>query len=294
MNSALNIIKIILLAFIAVALTIVLIVLLNGKIKIKGIDLYEKTELVYENNFTEEISNLNIITTNNDVKIEEKEVEAIEVRIYDRKDAKPPAEVKDNTLYIENKDEVRIGFSFGILGNSRIEITVPKGTTYNLKVAGTSSDVDSLIDLKNVNIETKSGDINLKNSIDTIINTTSGDVTVGNTDKLEITTTSGDIKTGSVSKSIYAKATSGDFLLGNINGKLTLNTTSGDIKINSVNITKDSSIKVISGDVVISKTNDIYIDAHAISGDVKVNTNNRKSDYELKINTTSGDIIVNN
>lgn len=294
MNSALNIIKIILLAFIAVALTIVLIVLLNGKIKIKGIDLYEKTELVYENNFTEEISNLNIITTNNDVKIEEKEVEAIEVRIYDRKDAKPTAEVKDNTLYIENKDEVRIGFSFGILGNSRIEITVPKGTTYNLKVAGTSSDVDSLIDLKNVNIETKSGDINLKNSIDTIINTTSGDVTVGNTDKLEITTTSGDIKTGSVSKSIYAKATSGDFLLGNINGKLTLNTTSGDIKINSVNITKDSSIKVISGDVVISKTNDIYIDAHAISGDVKVNTNNRKSDYELKINTTSGDIIVNN
>lgn len=277
MNSALNIIKIVLLAFIAVVLTILLIVLLNGKIKIKGIDLYEKTELVYENNFTESISNLNIITTNNDVKIEEKEVEAIEVRIYDRKDAKPTAEVKDNTLYIDNKDEVRIGFSFGILGNSRIEITVPKGTTYNLKVDGTSSDIDSLINLKEVNIDTKSGDINLKDSINTIINTTSGDV-----------------KTGNVKESIYAKATSGDFLLGNINGKLTLNTTSGDIKINSVNITKDSSIKVISGDVVISKTNDIYIDAHAISGDVKVNTNNRKSDYELKINTTSGDIIVNN
>ena len=68
MNSALNIIKIILLSFIAVALTIVLIVLLNGKIKINGIDLYEKTELVYENTFTEPVENLNIITTNNDVK----------------------------------------------------------------------------------------------------------------------------------------------------------------------------------------------------------------------------------
>ena len=136
--------------------------------------------------------------------------------------------------------------------------------------------------------------INLKNSIDTTINTTSGDITVGNTDKLEITTTSGDIKTGSVKESIYAKATSGDFLLGDINGKLTLNTTSGDIKINKVNLTNDSTVKVTSGDVVIGETNDIYIDAHAVSGDVKVNTNNRKSDYELKINTTSGDIIVNN
>ena len=294
MNSALNIVKIVLLAIIAVALIGLLIVLLNGKIKIKGIDLYEKTELVYENTFTESISNLDIITTNNDIKIEEKEIENIEVKIYDRKDAKPIAEVKDNTLYIENKDEVRIGFSFGINGNSRIEITVPKGTTYNLKIDGTSSDVDSLINLKNVNIETKSGDVNLKNSIDTTINTTSGDITVGNTDKLETTTTSGDIKTGSVKESIYAKATSGDFLLGDINGKLTLNTTSGDIKINRVNLTNDSTVKVTSGDVVIGETNDIYIDAHAVSGDVKVNTNNRKSDYELKINTTSGDIIVNN
>ena len=294
MSSALNIIKIILLSIIAVALVGLLIVVLNGKIKINGIDLYEKTELVYENTFSEPVENLNIVTTNNDVKIEEKETEGIEVKIYDRKDAKPTAEVKDNTLYIDNKDEVRIGFSFGINGNSRIEIIVPKGTTYNLKVEGTSSDVDSLIDLKEVNIDTKSGDINLKDSINTIINTTSGDILVGDTNKLEITTTSGDIKTGNVKESIYAKATSGDFLLGDINGKLTLNTTSGDIKINSVNLTKDSSIKVISGDVVISKTNDIYIDAHAISGDIKVNTNNRKSDYELKINTTSGDIIVNN
>ena len=294
MSSALNIVKIVLLSIIALALVVLLIVLLNGKIKINGIDLYEKTELVYENVFTEEISNLDIITTNNDVKIEEKDIENIEVKIYDRKDAKPTASVKDNTLYIENKDEVRIGFSFGINGNSRIEITVPKGTTYNLKIEGTSSDVDSLINLENVNIETKSGDINIKDSINTTINTTSGDVIVGNTDKLEITTTSGDIKTGSVKKSIYAKATSGDFLLGDINGKLTLNTTSGDIKINKVNLTNNSTIKVTSGDVVIGETNDIYVDAHVVSGDVKVNTNNRKSDYELKINTTSGDIIVNN
>ncbi len=276
MNSALNIIKIILLAFIAVALTIVLIVLLNGKIKIKGIDLYEKTELVYENNFTEEISNLNIITTNNDVKIEEKEVEAIEVRIYDRKDAKPEAYVENNTLYINNKDEVRIGFSFGINGSSRIVITVPKNTTYNLDVEGTSSDIDSLINLKDVNINVVSGDINLKDSLDTVIKTTSGDVELGTTNKLSINTKSGDVDINSV------------------NSKLTIEVISGDININKVNLTKDSTIKTISGDVTIGTTNRIYVDAHTVSGDIKVNTNDRKSDYELKINTTSGDIKVNN
>ena len=276
MNSALNIIKIILLAFIAVALTIVLIVLLNGKIKIKGIDLYEKTELVYENTFTESISNLNIITTNNDVKIEEKEVEAIEVRIYDRKDAKPEAYVENNTLYINNKDEVRIGFSFGINGSSRIVITVPKNTTYNLDVEGTSSDIDSLINLKDVNINVVSGDINLKDSLDTVIKTTSGDVELGTTNKLSINTKSGDVDINSV------------------NSKLTIEVISGDININKVNLTKDSTIKTISGDVTIGTTNRIYVDAHTVSGDIKVNTNDRKSDYELKINTTSGDIKVNN
>ena len=277
MNSALNIIKIVLLSIIAIALVFILVVLLNGKLNIKGFTLYEKTELIYEKDFTEEVTNLKVLTTNNDVRIEESELDHINVKVYDRKDAKPEAYIENDTLVIKNKDDIRIGFSFGIMGSSKIVITVPKDSTYDLDVEGTSSDIDSLINLKGVNIDTKSGDINIKDSINTIINTTSGDV-----------------KTGNVKESIYAKATSGDFLLGNINGKLTLNTTSGDIKINSVNITKDSSIKVISGDVVISKTNDIYIDAHAISGDVKVNTNNRKSDYELKINTTSGDIIVNN
>lgn len=294
MNSALNIIKIILLSFIAIALTIVLIVLLNGKIKIKGIDLYEKTELVYENTFTESISNLNIVTTNNDVKILEKEIENIEVKIYDRKDAKPTAEVKDNTLYIENKDEVRIGFSFGILGNSKIEIAVPKGTTYNLIVEGTSSDIESQVELQDVSINTKSGDISLKNNISTVIQTTSGDVLIDSSKTLDITTTSGDTKITSVSKSLKVKATSGDMLIGDVDGKLNLETTSGDIKINKLSLTSNSSIGVTSGDIIISKTNDIYIDAHAVSGDTKVNTNNRKADVELKIKTISGDIIVNN
>ena len=276
MNSALNIVKIILLSIIAIALVFILVVLLNGKMNIKGFTLYEKTELVYEKDFTEEVTNLKVLTTNNDVRIEESELNHINVKVYDRKDAKPEAYVENDTLIIKNKDDIRIGFSFGIMGSSKIVITVPKNSAYNLDIEGTSSDIDSLIDLKNVNINVISGDVNLKDTLDTVIKTTSGDVELGSTNKLSLNTKSGDVSISSV------------------NSKITLETTSGDVNINNVLLDSDSSIKVISGDVTIGKTNNIYIDAHAISGDIKVNTNNRRSDYELKINTTSGDIIVNN
>ena len=276
MNSALNIVKIILLSIIAVALVLILIFLLNGKMNIKGFTLYEKTELVYEEDFKEEINNLKIITTNNDVRIEEKEQDSINVKVYDRKDAKPEAYVENNTLIIKNKDDIRIGFSFGIMGSSKIVITVPKNSTYNLDIEGTSSDVDSLINLKNVNINVVSGDVNLKDSLDTTIKTTSGDVELGSANKLSINTKSGDIDVTSV------------------NSKLTIEAISGDVTINNVLLDSDSSIKVTSGDVTIGKTNDLYIDTSVISGDVKVNVNNRHAKNELKIKTTSGDITVKN
>ena len=276
MNSALNIVKIILLSVIAIALVLILIFLLNGKMNIKGFTLYEKTELVYEETFKEEVTNLKVITTSNDVKIEEAEQEGIKVEIYDRKDAKPEAHIEDNTLVIENKSDVRIGFSFGINGNSRIVITVPKGNTYDLDIEGTSSDVYSLIDLKDVNIKVTSGDIKLNDSHNTTIKTTSGDVELGSTNKLSINVKSGDID------------------VDNVNSKLTIETTSGDINIRKLELDSDSSIRVTSGDVTIGKTNDIYIDTSVMSGDVKVNTNNRHANQELKIKTTSGDITVNN
>ena len=276
MNSALNIIKIILLSIIAIALVLILIFLLNGKMNIKGFTLYEKTELVYEKDFTEEVNNLKIITTNNDVRIEESDQDSINVKVYDRKDAKPEAYVENDTLTIKNKDEVRIGFSFGIMGSSKIVITVPKDTTYNLDIEGTSSDVDSLINLKDVKINVVSGDIKLKDSLDTTIKTTSGDVELGSANTLSINTKSGDMDITSV------------------NSKLTIEAISGDVNINTLNLDKDSSIKVTSGDVTIGKTNDIYIDTSVVSGDVKVNTNNRHAKHELKIKTTSGDITVRN
>lgn len=276
MNNALNIVRVVLLSIIAIALIFILIVLLNGKVNIKGFTLYEKTELVYEENYNEEVNNLNIYTTGNDVIIEEKEQEAINVKVYDRKDTQPEVYVKDNTLVIKNKKDISIGISFGILGSSKIVITVPKNNTYNLKVEGTSSDTKSSINLKNVDIKVISGDVNLKDTLDTTIKNVSGDVELGSTNELSISTKSGDINVASV------------------NSKLTIETISGDVNIANLLLDSDSSIKVTSGDVTIGKTNDIYINTSIVSGNVKVNRNNRHAKNELSIKTTSGDIKVNN
>ena len=276
MNNALNIVRVVLLSIIAIALIFILIVLLNGKVNIKGFTLYEKTELVYEENYNEEVNNLSIYTTGNDVIIEEKEQETINVKVYDRKDTQPEVYVKDNTLVIKNKKDISIGISFGILGSSKIVITVPKNNTYNLKVEGTSSDTKSSINLKNVDIKVISGDVNLKDTLDTTIKNVSGDVELGSTNELSISTKSGDINVASV------------------NSKLTIETISGDVNIANLLLDSDSSIKVTSGDVTIGKTNDIYINTSIVSGNVKVNRNNRHAKNELSIKTTSGDIKVNN
>ena len=129
--------------------------------------------------------------------------------------------------------------------------------------------------MNNVNINVTSGDINLKNALDTKIKSTSGDIELGEVSNLNIHTTSGDVN------------------IKKVNTKVNIELTSGDITINEVNLSKDSSIKAVSGDVTIDKTNDIYVESHTTSGDEDVSNSNRKATTELKIKTTSGDIEVN-
>ncbi len=93
---------------------------------------------------------------------------------------------------------------------------------------------------------------------------------------------------------ITAKATSGGININEINGFCDLNCKSGSIKIEKCNLNENSSIHATSGGVKIKETNDIYIDAKVSSGDIKVENNNRLSEIELKIETTSGGIRVNN
>ena len=57
-----------------------------------------------------------------------------------------------------------------------------------------------------------------------------------------------------------------------------------------LNITKDSSIDTNVGEVTISKTNDIFIDAETDVGKAKIEENNNKSQITLLIGNHFGDI----
>ena len=91
----------------------------------------------------------------------------------------------------------------------------------------------------------------------------------------------------------HRNSTKQDVKIKKVNTKVNIELTSGDITINEVNLTKNSRIKAVSGDVIIDKTNDIYIESHTTSGDDDVFNSNRKASVELQIKTTSGDIEVN-
>ena len=126
-----------------------------------------------------------------------------------------------------------------------------------------------------------------------MLNATSGNITVGNIENAKISVSSGNIKVEKT-ENITAKAKSGGISIKNIDGFCDLDCKSGYIKIEKCDLNENSSISTKSGGVKIKETNDIYIDAKTNSGDIKVENNNRLSEIELKIETTSGGIEVNN
>lgn len=120
----------------------------------------------------------------------------------------------------------------------------------------------------------------------------SGNIKLGDIKNVQINTTSGVIVAQNVER-ISARATSGNIKINSISQFCELSTKSGAIRIEACNLTENSSIQATSGGVHIQRLNDVYVDAKAISGSVKIENNDRKSDIELKINTTSGSIKVN-
>ena len=235
------------------------------------IELY-KTNKVYDNDIEEEFNAINVESDSLDVKIVKSNNEKTNVKIFDRNDKGISVDVENSTLKIAD-DNIN-SFCFMCFGKREAIISLPE-KVFDLVVESTSGDISSDIELGNVTIVATSGDIDLTNAKDVTIVLTSGDVEVNEVNNISITSTSGDIE------------------IEKINNSLDIKTTSGDIGINKLTITKDSKINVMSGDIFINNVSEaVYVNAKAKSGDVKIKDNNRRAEYELKIETTSGDIFV--
>ena len=141
-------------------------------------------------------------------------------------------------------------------------------------------------------MQTTSGDINVINANNAILKSTSGDIKIDECSIGYISTTSGKIDIGQINEA-NLESTSGDIKVENIKEKCNIKTTSGKIKVNDSTINQNSGITSVSGDITIVNKDDIYYDTETVSGDLKIEkNNNRKSDIELKLKTTSGNINI--
>lgn len=263
-------IKVTLLILLAAMLLGIMTIIIFNK-KIFSFD-FKREELLLSKDYTiEEINKIEIDVESADIIVYESETENLKVKIYGNDEKDFSVDNKHNELFIKSKKSVCIGICFG---NEKIEVYVPTGYDKDIKITGESSDVvfnTSIIG--NVDIETKSGDVSLRDVNNATLDLISGDIKINKASDVKLKTISGDITIEEVN---------------NIDAE----TVSGDIKVSSINISKNGYIKSTSGNITIKNSNDVYFEANTVSGDIDINENNRLAEFVIKLKTTSGDISV--
>lgn len=273
-TNKLLIIKIVLLAIIAVLLFTIMFILLKKENALSS-DFTSTNKIVYENTFSSsEINNIKINGLSTDIRIEAIESDQIEVSVQAQKENTVTVSNDNNTLEItKNKTrDICIGFCFS---EDLIVVGVPKNYSQTLELKTSSGDIKvGYLPNLTAKIITTSGDAEILSATNIDIKTTSGDITVKYASNLKCSSTSGELELGTITESINLK------------------TTSGDIELDNLTLKRNGIIKTVSGEVEINSLKDIYVETETISGREYIEQNNRYAKNELKIKTTSGDITV--
>lgn len=203
------------------------------------------------------VENLKILSNAGDIEIKESTDKKIHITVYGENPDELKVTLNNNELNIDFSEYTKKFIAFNFYTNDII-VYIPKEYS------------------KQININSKYGDckiLDLENAT------------------ISINQDCGDIELGKV-KNITIDSKYGDIDINTILNKCNLESDCGDININKAEIKEDSSIESNLGDIKISETNDIYVDAKTDLGDTKVNTNNRHSEITLKIQNDCGDIKV--
>lgn len=308
MEKTIKLLQICLLMFL---LTILFGILMWGMNKEKFTFNTETKQVKNQTISLENIDQINFSTKINDVKIIPSNINELRVVQYSSKKTKEKNlftyKKQNNTLTIEdNYNEFCIGFCFNI--NARYEIYLPYTYTKDLNISGISNDIvieQGDIKLNNLSLKTTSGDIKINSNAKAhsiTLDTKSGEIKSSHlkANNIKIQSISGDLNLETlISKDIYMHTISGEIEVNNLTGKLDIKTTSGDIEIDHFTIKDNSKISSTSGDIEIKLNPDSHCNVieNSVSGDKKLPNNSSlvgQGTYKLEINTTSGDIEVNN
>lgn len=209
-----------------------------------------------------------------DIKIQKSKDQEIHIIVYGNKNEQATSQLQDKKLTVtkQSKDQFCFGFCFE---KDEIIIYIPVRATTEITLQTSSGDV-RMDAFENAELEVK---------------TNSGDIDIEAVSSMKASTKSGEVEIKSV-KNARIETNSGDIELVNLLEFAELHTSSGDIEIQNFVIERNSSIQTQSGDVSITHLTEAYVDVKTRSGDVSIKENNRFSDLELRIETTSGDVTV--
>lgn len=329
-NKGVKILLIVILSIVSIALINFMIFMIINKdkdLKISLIAFGDNTELIFEKEYEpEQLDRINVDVSSSDVKIEKIDSDKIKVIAYGNKNDEIKEKIEENELFISKENTRTFIFAMFYWSREEIIIQIPNNSDEEFKIHTSSGDISAQdLDINNVQFSTSSGEIEcgnihngdlksssgnilVKNGNEVSLNASSGNIIAGDFNVLAADVSSGNIKVGKIgegtlksssgkiivesAKNLQSKASSGDIAVNNIENSCELSTTSGNIVVERLSIIQNSSISAKSGNVIINEKNDIYVETQTGSGNADVQSSNRKSDVELKITTTSGNIKV--
>lgn len=238
-----------------------------------------------------DINSVNFDLSSADLEVRYHKNEDVLLEIFDTDKSKVDVSLLDNILNVtfNKRDSFCFGFCFGA---RKVILYLPDSFTGKLDVISSSGDIDIVSLNSDMNIVTTSGDVKVLGANKLDVETISGEIVINNVSDLIVKSTSGDIELDNINR-LSGSTTSGELNAFRIRNHIDFDSVSGDIDIDSLILTEISKIHTVSGDVEINGINKIYVNTNTMSGDVEVNSNDRTSEIELKIKTTSGDIEVN-
>lgn len=290
------ILKIGCLSMLSIVLIAMMIFLISGGWSIKKIGKHITNSGDYKLVFNEtydlnDIDLLNFQLKSADIEVKYGEDDEVLLEIYENDKSKVDVSLNNKILSVDfsKSRTFCIGFCYNY---SKVILYLPKDYSKKIDIVSASGDV-SINNYKNadINVTTASGDVKVLGANNLDIDTASGEVEARNIINFNLKTISGDVESENVDN-LNGSTTSGDIDIFRLNTSIDFNSVSGDIDIEDVSINANSKITTVSGSVDIEGINLVYVNTSTTSGDVDVLRSDRKSDVELYIKTTSGDIEV--
>lgn len=282
---------IITLVIIGIGLTILMINLLNGNFRF-SFPYKTSSELVLQETYGMNFETITIDSKASDISIKNSDKEDIEVLIYGTLE-NTFVEEKDKELEIVTREKECIGFCFRNT-IAKVIVYLPKQYQNNISIKNKFGDIEiEDFSLANINIEEDCGDVNIYAGKDISIKNNYGDITIHKGNKVTIDEKAGDIKMDEIEEAILNNAY-GDITIEKVGKSVNIKEDCGDVELSQLNLSESSKIENSFGDITIGSTNEIYIDAKTDLGDIKINNNYNKSDIQLKIENSCGDIRVKN